>query len=71
MTQDEFKKYVPDPYGEIERLQEQLEEANNVIKLYYKPIVVTSQITDDYIVTEEIPTDSSVAFNYLEKWGVK
>lgn len=31
MTQEELKKYVPDPDGEIERLQEQLKEANDCI----------------------------------------
>ena len=34
VTQEELKKYVPDPDGEIERLQEQLKEANRVIKYY-------------------------------------
>ena len=33
-TQDELKKYVPDIEGKIERLQEQLKEANEVIKYY-------------------------------------
>ena len=34
-TQDELKKYVPDTDGEIERLQEQLNEANAIIDLYF------------------------------------
>lgn len=36
MTQDELKKYVPDTEGELERLQEQLKEANVVITSYIR-----------------------------------
>ena len=32
MTQEELKKYVPDPDGEIERLQKQLRIATKALK---------------------------------------
>ena len=62
MTQEELKKYVPDPDGEIERLQEQIKEANKVIKKYSDGTI--------YL----FPTwynGSRLAEAYIEKWGVK
>ena len=55
MTQDELEKYVPDPDGEIERLQEQLKEANYVISIY--------RCYDD--------TEYGRATEYCKKWGIK
>ena len=62
MAQEELKKYVPDPDGEIERLQEQIKEANKVIKKYSDGTI--------YL----FPTwynGSRLAEAYIEKWGVK
>ena len=55
MTQDELKKYVPDPDGEIERLQEQLNEANHILKDVF--------ISDAYYKSKQA--------QYIRKWGVK
>ena len=48
----------------IKRLQEQLNEANKVIKKY---MAVAFEIRSE----EEKPTVLQLAFNYLKKWGVK
>lgn len=54
VTQEELKKYVPDPDGEIERLQEQLNEANEIISIY--------RCYDD--------TECGKATEYCKKWKV-
>lgn len=54
-TQEELKKYVPDPDGEIERLEKQLKEANEIISIY--------RCYDD--------TEAGKATEYCKKWGVK
>ena len=65
MTQEELKKYVPDPDGEIERLQEQLKEANEMLKAAKHLTVKDSNgATIFELVSPEIN-------EYLEKWGVK
>lgn len=63
-TQDELKKYVPDLEGEIERLQEQLAEANDILKKYK---------TLEMGLRNNKGTLESVcpAWDYLKKWGVK
>lgn len=65
MTKDELKKYVPDTEGELERLQEQLNEANEVIKWY--------DGLENILIGWEICTGQpkGTAKKYLEKWGVK
>lgn len=54
-TQEELKKYVPDPDREIERLQEQVNEANHILKHVF--------ISDGYY--------KSKRAQYIRKWGVK
>ena len=50
--------------GQIKNLQEQLKEANNVIKKYMS---VVFEIRSE----EENPTVLQLAFDYLKRWGVK
>ena len=63
-TQDELKKYVPDTDVEIERLQEQLNEANEVIKRYRR-------FETALVVKNGTLVGVNPAFDYLKKWGVK
>lgn len=65
---DHFSQLVK----KVERLQEQLKEANEVIKLYGTPIYIEKHRDEKCVVTEIIPyTDQTRAKDYLEKWGVK
>ena len=50
----------------------QIEEANEVIKLYGTPIYIEKYRDEKCIVTETIPyTDPTQAKDYLKKWNVK
>lgn len=57
MTKEELKKYVPDPDGEIERLQEQLADANKLILLLKHHAIC------DF--------DRIIYGQYIDKWGVE
>lgn len=59
-VREQWKVAIP----QIEKLQEQLKEANEVIKKY---MAVAFEIRSE----EEKPTVLQLAFGYLEKWGVK
>lgn len=61
MKCEHYSKQLED---KVERLQEQLKEANEVIKKYMS---VAFEIRSE----KEKPTVLQLAFDYLEKWGVK
>ena len=65
--------YTPEEWNTmlrtIERLQEQLNEANEVIKYYIDVGVVTDETKENY--EEEDWFCEPVAEEYCEKWGVK
>lgn len=61
---EEKERQIAGLSKKVERLQEQLKEANKVIKKYMS---VAFEIRSE----EEKPTVLQLAFNYLKKWGVK
>ena len=56
---------------EIKHLQEQLNEANEVIKNYSYPKSELAYKTEEYQAWRTVPTSPEVGIKYLEKWGVK
>ena len=67
MTQDELKKYVPDPDGEIERLQELLSQEEDRIRSLLERIGEADKIIKYYAEKH----GKLKACDYLNKWGVK
>lgn len=64
MTQDELKKYVPDQDGEIERLKEQINEANELLMSAKRLTVKNSQGITMFVL------ESPEINKYFEKWKV-
>ena len=62
-----------DTERKVERLQEQLNEANNVIKYYGMGVVTVTGYWGDkpYTRPEETTSFPEKALEYLKKWGVK
>ena len=75
LTYDEYKD-IEKGYIEIchecRRLQEQLKEANELIKAYATPIEVLRKTEGNLIITEtKLYYDPIKSQEYLNKWGVK
>lgn len=69
------EEVIHDQNKTIERLQEQLKEANEVIKKYSNFNNWDGDDKDQhcmiYFVGEDIGCGWSIAYDYLKKWGVK
>lgn len=73
------EEVIHDQNKKIERLQEQLKDANEVIKYYANSFCGDKQKDGTYLICTrendcgrvEITYNPNIAKSYLEKWGVK